>query len=401
MKIMKKFVILLLIFLNTFGTSNAQNINFKATIKVIKDYFYASSEMMKNHQDGIVAKNVKVYFGKNTSEIEYYTFIYDFSTKNPYYCVLDTALMDFYKIEKKNLYEVNVGTRELTHLKKDKGIFRAYKKSLEGQHKVVDYYTYGNENLQPAVNYALYKKTDTIIRKKPCLVFYSSNFNEKNRKEAIHYVNKNSYELDSVLWISTRKDGSKYVAKKEIVSDTKNFNIKKVKDLFNFESPKYAEFTKHDNKNTPYSSAYSDNENLSIPEVANFELKDLNNNKTSIQKEKGWVLLDLWEFGCKGCYAGFKRMGQQIDSIGQTVLEKNGVKVICVNPQSDNMEYIGKVAEKYNVYNLLYAGKGLTALIEIPAYPSYYLISPKNEVVKKGTHFTDEEILKAIKQYNK
>lgn len=56
MKIMKKFVILLLIFLNTFGTSNAQNINFKATFKVMKDYYYASSEMMKNHQNGIVAK---------------------------------------------------------------------------------------------------------------------------------------------------------------------------------------------------------------------------------------------------------------------------------------------------------------------------------------------------------
>lgn len=67
---------------------------------------------------------------------------------------------------------------------------------------------------------------------------------------------------------------------------------------------------------------------------------------------------------------------------------------------SDNMELIAKVAEKYNVHNLLYAGKGLTALIAIPSYPTYYLLSPQNEVVKKGTHFTDDEILDAIKQYN-
>jgi len=42
----------------------------------------------------------------------------------------------------------------------------------------------------------------------------------------------------------------------------------------------------------------------------------------------------------------------------------------------------------------------LTALIAIPSYPTYYLLSPQNEVVKKGTHFTDDEILDAIKQYN-
>ena len=93
-------------------------------------------------------------------------------------------------------------------------------------------------------------------------------------------------------------------------------------------------------------------------------------------------------------------MGQQIDSIGQTNLEKNGVKVICVNPMSDNMELIAKVAEKYNVNNLLYAGKGLTALIKIPSYPTYYLISPKKELVKKGTFFDDEDILSTIEQYN-
>ena len=273
------------------------------------------------------------------------------------------------------------------------------KGTLEAQHKIIEYYIYGNENIKPEVNYALYKKTDTIVRTKPCLVFYASNFNKKYRKDAIYYIDKSNYELDSVIWVSTRKDGERYIAKKEIVTSIENFNMNEIRDLFNFENPQYAEFSRHDSKNEPYSFAYSDNENFSIPKVTSFELQDLNNRKTSIQNEKGWVLLDIWEFGCKGCYAGFKRMGQQIDSIGQTVLERNGVKVICVNPLSDNMELIAKVAEKYNVHNLLYAGKGLTALISIPSYPTYYLLSPENKVVKKGTQFSDEEILDAIRQY--
>lgn len=380
---------------------HAQNINYKTTFKIMKDYMKASMEMMENHSDRVVAKNVKVYYGKNVSEIEYYTFVYDFSSDKPYYCVFDTSLMDFCKIDKKNLYEVNYGTRELTHYKSSNvGKFKSMKSTLEAQHKIIEYYIYGNDNIRPEVNYALYKKTDTIIRTKQCLVFYASNFNKKYKKDAIYYVNKTNYELDSVIWMSTGTDGNRYVAKKEILTDIENFDIKEIENLFNFENPQYSEFTRHDGKNEPYSYAYSENEDFSIPKVTGFELQDLNGNKTTIQNEKGWVLLDIWEFGCKGCYAGFKRMGQQIDSIGQTVLEKNGVKVICVNPMSDNMEYIAKVAEKYNVHNLLYAGKSLTTLIAIPSYPSYYLLSPKNEVVKKGTHFKDEEILEAIKQYN-
>jgi len=397
---MKKNMILLLIIISTFKMVNAQGINYKDTFGTMKDFMRASVKMMEKHTDGIIVKNIKVFYGKNVSEIEYYTFVYDFSSKNPYYCVLDTSLMDFCKIDKKNLYEVNVGTRELTHYKSsDFKNFKPMKGTLEAQHKIIEYYIYGNDNIKPEVNYALYKTTDTIIRTKPCLVFYASNYGKKNRKDAIYYVDKTNYELDSVIWVSTGKDGKRYIAKKEIITSVENFNMNEIQSLFNFDNPQYTEFSRHDGKNAPYSFAYSDNENLSIPKVASFELQDLNNRKTSIQNEKGWVLLDIWEFGCKGCYAGFKRMGQQIDSIGQTVLEKNSVKVICVNPLSDNMELIAKVAEKYNVHNLLYAGKGLTALISIPSYPTYYLLSPENNVVKKGTQFSDEEILNAIRQY--
>ena len=397
---MKK-LFLLLVLISTFKVGDAQSIPYKAVIKTMKDFMIASKKMMDNHTDGIVAKNVKVYYGKDVSETEYYTFVYDFSTKNPYYCVLDTSLLDFCKIDKRNLYEVNIGTRELTHYKSsDLRYFKSMKGSVEAQHKIIEYYIYGNDNIKPEVNYALYKKTDTIIKTKPCLVFYASNFNKEYRKDAIYYIDKSNYELDSVIWVSTRKDGERYITKKEIVTSIETFNMNEIRNLFNFDNPQYAEFSRHNSKNEPYSFSDSENEDLSIPKVTSFELQDLNNNKTSIQNEKGWVLLDIWEFGCKGCYAGFKRMGQQIDSIGQTVLEKNGVKVICVNPMSDNMELIAKVAEKYNVHNLLYAGKGLTALIAIPSYPTYYLLSPQNEVVKKGTHFTDDEILDAIKQYN-
>lgn len=399
---MKKNMFLTLVLIGTLLRVEAQSIPYKDTFMTMKDFIKSSEIMMKNHTDGIIAKNVMVFYGKNVSEIENYTFVYDFSTKNPYYCVLDSSFMDYYKIEKKHLYEVNIGTRELTRYKSlDLAHFKSMKGSLEAQRKAIEYYLYGNNYIKPEIYYALYKKIDTVVRTKPCLIFYSSNFNEKYRKEAIYYINKSNYELDSVIWISTGKDGKKYVAKKEILYDVENINVAEIHSIFDFDNPQYAEFSRHDGKNEPYSFLYSENEDFSIPKLASFELQDLNNKKTSIQNENGWVLLDIWEFGCKGCYAGFKRMGQQIDSIGQTVLQTNGVKVICVNPMSDNMELIAKVADKYNVHDLLYAGKGLTALISIPSYPTYYLISPKKEVVKKGTHFFDEEILDAIKQYNK
>lgn len=397
---MKKHLILLLVLICAIVEVQAQHIDYVTTFKVMKDYMIASSEMIKNHPDGIVAKNVKVYYGQNASEIEYYSFVYNSSAKVPYYCVLDTALMDYCKIDKRNFYRVNSGTRELTHIKKSALFkYKSLKSTTEGQHKSIDYYI-SMGDIKPEIIYALYKKTDTIVRTKPCLVFYASNFHQEYRRDAVYYINKTNYELDSVICISTGTNGNRYITRKEILFDAEDINIKEIDNLFSFDNPEYSEYTKHDGKNDPLSFAHSDNEDFSVPQVANFELHDLNNKTTTIQDEKGWVLLDIWMFGCTGCYAGFKQMGQQIDSIGQTNLEKNGVKVICVNPMSDNMELIAKVAEKYNVNNLLYAGKGLTALIKIPSYPTYYLISPKKELVKKGTFFDDEDILSTIEQYN-
>lgn len=399
---MKKTLFLLLILLGVLKVNNAQQrISYMETFSVMKDYIAASVKMTKNHPNGIVAKNVKSYYGNNALEIEYYTFVFDFSTKESYYCVLDTASSIFCKVDKKNWYSVNKATRELTHYKSSNlREYKSMKGTLETQHKVIEYYIYGNKYIKPDVNYVLYKKTtDTIIRTKPCMVFYASNFSDDFRRDAEYYVDKTNYELDSVIWVSIETNGKRTIIGKEVVSDIENFNTEELKDLFDFNNPKYAEFSRHDKNNLPPSFAYSENVDFSLPKVTNFEFSDLNNNKTSLQKEQGWVLLDIWEFGCKGCYAGFKRMGQQIDSIGQTVLEKNGVKVICVNPMSDNMEYIGNVADKYNVRSLLYAGKGFKALIDVPSFPSYYLISPQKKMVKKGVKFTDEEILEAIKQY--
>lgn len=398
---MKKHTFLLLIIIGTLKVADAQSINYVETIKVMKKYISAAVEMTKQHPNGIIAKNVQVFYGNNLSETEYYTFVYDFSTDKPYYCILDTTLMHYYKVDKKNFYEVNFGTRELTHYKKSNlRHFKSMKGTLEAQHKMIEYNIYGHNHIKPEVFYALYKNTDTIIRTKPCIVFYASNFQKEYRRDALYYVDKTNYELDSVIWVSNGKDGNRYIGKKEIITDAGNINIREINELFDFDNPKYVEFSRHNSKNEPTSFAYSENEDFTTPTVANFEIQDLNGKKTTIKKENGWILLDIWEFGCKGCYAGFKRMGQQIDSIGQTVLQKNNVNVICVNPMSDNMEFIAKVAKKYNVYNLLYAGKGLSALINIPAYPTYYLLSPNKEVVKKGTHFTDDEILNAIKQYN-
>ena len=92
---MKKTLFLLLIILGALKEINAQRINYMNTFSVMKDYITASIKMTENHPDGIVAKNVKSYYGKNASNIEYYTFVYDFSTKESYYCILDTASLIF------------------------------------------------------------------------------------------------------------------------------------------------------------------------------------------------------------------------------------------------------------------------------------------------------------------
>ena len=62
-------------------------------------------------------------------------------------------------------------------------------------------------------------------------------------------------------------------------------------------------------------------------------------------------------------------------------LEKNGIKVICINPFAKDFSRMRKTEELLNAKGLLYSANGLHKVIDLYRFPSYYLISPNKEIV--------------------
>ena len=176
-----------------------------------------------------------------------------------------------------------------------------------------------------------------------------------------------------------------------------------VDSLFNFDNPTYAGYTRHTESFLPYSRIGSSNEILD-ESVLLFPFVGLQNDTITLDETEGWLLLDLWQFGCSPCYQGFAQLQRERDSIGHTLLEGKGIRIMAANAMSDNMELITKVAEKYKVHDMLYAGKGITGLFALVNHglPSYFLISPEKEIVWRSNYLGDySELLEAKANYEK
>lgn len=372
-----------------------------------------SAIMRDNLEHGRTAKWVKqVRSGDDWSITEYYTMIVDYRAANPFFCCVDSANMRIVKVEKDRLLDVNKMTNELTEFKKSKdSYYDQYRNHQEVNHYCLFYYQSSLAKLTPMGNGGAFldKEVDTVIRNVPCLVYSgkSQNYYYKNSIlekpegtltiDYTYYLNKNGYQLDSVTVMETRSDG-KWSLMMECLCDIPDFDYKKFEAMLDFDNDAYSLFSRHDNQSLPYSMTGTKNEEIS-QEILRFPLKNLKGEQTTLDEENGWLLVDLWQFGCEPCYEKFKKFGKEKASEGQTTLEKAGVKLLCINPLSDNMEQIKKVADKYNVNDLLYAGKGLNTLIKAQYYPTFYLISPKKEVVLKGNSINDDEIMETIEKY--
>lgn len=364
-------------------------------------------KMRNNLSDLRLAKSVKVLHGDNLQVCEYYTFVFDYSDEYTCFYLIDSAWTQYSKTDRKKHVNIDHKTNELTVYKRSEFIrYMNARSDNEFQHPSLFYYTLAGTKIVSIAPVDIKKATDTIIRNSPCKI-YTATKDFKAIDDSQNYisttalfVNGNTFDLDSLIIKNDYGNGNvSYM--KEYLSDIPDFDYEGLEKLFDIESNQYRHFSRHDSKNISPSDDYSSNKNIEKPQILDFPLQDLKGNQTSIRKEEGWVLVDIWEFGCTGCYAGFKRLGQQVDSLGQTVLENNGVRILAINPMSDNLDFIGKVASKYHVPNLLYSGKGLTSKLEILVYPTYYLISPDKKMVKTGTHFKDEEIIETIKQHDK
>lgn len=369
------------------------------------------SHLAKSIEKERFALNVnQIRYLENDTVEEQYTLVIDGNKKTPFFCITQADNQIIQMVNKKHYFIINMMTNELVDFKKgDKETYayEEYRINIEGQNYSLLYYLWNLHKLPPYSFYPISNEKNTVIRNTPISIFTSNEeliyykSKDKSQKGKIqqttnYYVNTRTYLLDS-LKFTYAYDNGKTTTYKEYVSEIKNFDFDSFYKLLDFNNPKYANYSRHDNDNFPESLSITDNE-IITPEILCQPITNTKKQITTLSKTDGWILLDFWQFGCSGCFAQFKSFQHEKDSLGYRILENNGVKVFSIHPYSDNMELIQKVADKYDANDYIYSSKGFTKLLHISSYPTYYLISPNKKIVLKTNNLGDySEILNIIK----
>ena len=174
---------------------------------------------------------------------------------------------------------------------------------------------------------------------------------------------------------------------------------------FDRSSPRYASYSQGtDSEPVGYSSlSMQGNESLT-DSVKKFPIVSLYNDTTNIAKQDGWILLDFWFSGCTGCIKWFHTLGKEKETLGYRILEQNGIKIMCINCLSDNVNYLSQKANdsRSQIPDIMYHAKGIGKILDMHVMPQYYLISPDKQIVYKSHDLGDySELLQAKTEYEK
>lgn len=211
------------------------------------------------------------------------------------------------------------------------------------------------------------------------------------------YVNNKTNVLDSIkidYYVNGEKSSQRIIRISNLRYDNRQ---RYIDSIFNFDDPRYSKFSHHDEKNPE--NPWSDNKSVT-KELANYPLVNLKDDKTTIAENDGWLLLNFWTINCAPCIQHLKDYQHEKDSLGYRILENEGIKILAINHKSDNMELIAEIAEKTSTRDIMYSGKGIGGVIELPYLGYFYLISPDKEVVYDSSNLGDySELLKAKSDY--
>ena len=220
--------------------------------------------------------------------------------------------------------------------------------------------------------------------------FWESGFvyNEKTEEYDIpenynidYYYDEDSKRLEKIEAIPTEESimSWKITLLLDITypADTKCFD-----PIFDFTNPKYKSCSRHNDGFIPYSWSFSSGDRpQTLDSVLNFPMVSMSGATTCIAKQHGWLLIDFWRFGCRGCYEWMAKLRKEQDSLGYRELDKQGIKILMINAISDNMERLDSMACKYDLRDCIYSAKGVGERIDIHLMPQYYLVSPQKQIV--------------------
>ena len=344
---------------------------------------------------------------------------FDYNKKSPtVYCCF-TEKGEYYKVTSNEILFVDVFNCELTRFQKRLSIQQTYsvmKNYVIGQFNFLPYYFQKLPHCLCGHSQKLniQKTIDTILNEIPKIEFIghtdkvyiqdkkSGRFTQPLQYECHTWVDVNTKQIDSVIIFNNTNNDFQERKLYRITRIDHNNKINYFDSIFDFNSKNYNSYSIRNGNSLPNSTPNIDKNNLE--QCFGFDLININNDTTNLNKKEGWIILDIWQFGCRGCYLGFEKMQQEKDSIGIRFLEKENIQIVAVNALSNNNELIKKISNKFENEDIVYGGKGILdylSLVNI-SFPSYYLISPDKEIVWRSNYLGDySELLKAKSEYEK
>ena len=153
--------------------------------------------------------------------------------------------------------------------------------------------------------------------------------------------------------------------------------------VFDPESPRYAGYTKYDYTKSVAPSligTYTQNTDMTDG-LMDYPLVGYEGDTTYLRHRTGWVLIDLWTYGCPPCVSFLKHLQKEADSLGYRLLEKEGVRLYCINPKGGVTPRFRAYAEKWGAQDILYSARGIDSRLNVRCWPSIYLFAPNGDLV--------------------
>lgn len=172
--------------------------------------------------------------------------------------------------------------------------------------------------------------------------------------------------------------------------------------LFDFNHSRYKDFKAYNFQTEPAPSEFGTwCANIQIDDsVRHCPLESADGKTVYLQDFQEWRLLDFWHFGCKACVFFHRDLQKERDSLGYRVLEREGIRLFCINYKGGRTGKFCEYAEHYGISDIAYASREISRFISIPHFPYFYLFSPSGELVYRGD-LDYAAILKAKQNYEK
>ncbi len=176
-----------------------------------------------------------------------------------------------------------------------------------------------------------------------------------------------------------------------------------IDSLFDFNSEEYSYFKRlFGDKRYIQEEEADDKDTIMNDIILNHPIISLGGDTTTIKDLNGWLLLDFWFIGCGPCMNLFDILSKEKQEQGGLALEKEGIKVLLINPLSSNNKLIEKTIEKFDLRDYFYHSRGINKHLSISRMPHLFLISPDKKIVYTSHGLVDySKILNIVNSYKK